>query len=249
MLIRPESVEGDHAQLRDMFHTLMPFKVREILLVSSLYDAFVIEEEGLISELIIGEYRHLLLSSPPRVARASSGYKAMSRLKERPYDLVITMSKNIGMDPYDFGKQIKELYPGLPVILLATDSSDVRLIAQKKDKSGIDKAFFWTGDSTLFLAIIKYVEDSINTSGDTLNGNVRILIMVEDSIRFYSMLLPMLYTEIVRQTQRTISEDLNEMQRLLTRRARPKILLAETFEEGMDCFYKYSIFAVFGGTK
>jgi len=239
MLRKNENFEGDYEQLSKMFHTLMPFKVREILLVSSLYDAFVIEEEGLISELIIGEYSHLLLSSPPRLTRANSGYQAMTRLKERHYDLVITMTKNIGMNPYHFGMKIKEQHPHLPVILLATDSADVRLIAQKHEKKAIDKAFYWTGDSTLFLAIIKYVEDVINAPDDTVNGNVRGLIVVEDSIRFYSMLLPMLYTEIVRQTQRTISEDLNQMQRLLTRRARPKILLAETFEEGMDLLYRY----------
>jgi len=239
MLKEGNNFEGDHEQLSKMFHTLMPFKVREILLVSSLYDAFVIEEEGLISELIIGEYQHLLLSSPPRVTRTNSGIKAMSRLKEGQYDLVITMSKNIGMDPYDFGMNIKDQHPGLPVILLATNSSDVHLIAQKKDKTGIDKAFYWTGDSTLFLAIIKYVEDAVNAHDDTINGNVRVIIMVEDSIRFYSTLLPIFYTEIVRQTQRAISEDLNEMQRLITRRARLKILLAETFEEGMDYFNKY----------
>ncbi len=222
-----------------VFHALMPFKVREILLVSSLYDAYIIEEEGLISELIIGQYRHLLLTSPPHVTRVRSGEKALTKLKEHHYDLVITMSKNIGMDPYEFGSKIKDLHPELPVILLAIGSDDVRLVEQEWRKSGIDKAFFWTGDPTLFLAIIKYVEDSVNARYDTINGDVRILIMLEDSVHYYSMLLPILYTEIVRQTQRSLSDDLNEMQRLLTRRARPKILLAETFEEGVALFDQY----------
>jgi len=239
MLQRRNRYEADHEQLSKMFHSLMPFKVQEVLLVSSLYDAFVIEEEGRISELIIGEYRHLLLSSPPKVTRANSWYTAMSRLKENRFDMVITMSKNIGMDPYEFGKEIKKIHPDLPVILLATDSSDVRLIDQKQNKKGIDKAFFWTGDSTLFLAIIKYLEDRINAHDDTVNGHVRVIIMVEDSIRYYSMFLPIFYTEIVRQTRRTISEDLNEMQRLVTRRARPKILLVETYEEGLEYFTEY----------
>ncbi len=234
-----ESFGGDHEHLSKIFHSLMPFKVMEILLVSSFYDAFVIEEEGLISELIIGEYRHLLLSSPPRLYRANSWFTALSQLKEKKYDLVITMSKNIGMDPYEFGKEIKKLHPDLPVILLATESSDIRLIDQKSDKRGIDKAFYWMGDSTLFLAIIKYAEDRINARADTTNGNVRVIVMIEDSIRYYSNLLPIFYTEIVRQTQRIISEDLNEMQRLVTRKARPKILLAETFEEGMKLFREY----------
>jgi hypothetical protein len=221
------------------YHALMPFKVREILIVSSLYDAFIIEEEGLISELVIGQYRHLLLSSPPRVTRAYSGEKALSTLKEKRYDLVITMSKHIGMDPYNFGKKIKKLHPNLPVILLATDTVDINLAQQKDTEKGIDKTFFWTGDSTLFLAIIKYVEDSINARYDTVNGNVRVLLMLEDSIHHYSMFLPIIYTEIVQQTRRSISEDLNEMQRLLRRRARPKILLARTFEEGMALYKQY----------
>ena len=234
-----QSSEKDYELRSQIFHKLMPFKVREILLVSSLYDAFVIEEEGLISELVIGQYRHLLLSSPPRVTRVYSGEEALNEAKEHSYDLVITMSKNIGMDPFDFGKKIKNVRSDLPVILLATDTADLHLTAQKEDKIGIDRTFFWTGDSTLFLAIIKYVEDSVNARHDTKNGNVRVILMVEDSIPYYSMFLPVIYTEIVRQTQRSLSEDLNKMQRLLRRRARPKILIAETFEEGMKFYEEY----------
>jgi hypothetical protein len=231
--------EGTFELRSQTYHALMPFKVREILIVSSLYDAFIIEEEGLISELVIGQYQHLLLSSPPRVTRVYSGEKALLKLKENHYDLVITMSKHIGMDPYDFGKKIKKLHPNLPVILLATDTVDINLAQQNGTEKGIDTTFFWTGDSTLFLAAIKYVEDSINACYDTVNGNVRILLMLEDSIHHYSMFLPIIYTEIVQQTRRSISEDLNEMQRLLRRRARPKILLARTFEEGMALYEQY----------
>jgi hypothetical protein len=232
-------MEGEHRQLSRLFYSLMKFRVQEILLVSSLYDAFIIEEEGLISELLIGQYRHNLLSSPPRVTRVNSGHMAMKKLKERKFDLVITMSRNIGTNPYTFGRKMKKIHPELPVILLATDAADVRLVARNRGTEGIDKAFFWTGDPTLFLAIIKYVEDRINAPNDTANGNVRVIVMVEDSIRYYSMFLPIFYTEIVRQTRRTLSENLNEMQRLVTQRARPKILLAETFEEGMELFDRY----------
>ena len=101
------------------FHNLMPFKVREILLVSSLYDAFIVEEEGLISEMVIWEYRHLLLSSPPRVTHVTSGKEALSKIKSKKYDLVITMSKNIGMDPYKFGNSIKKECPDLKVLILS----------------------------------------------------------------------------------------------------------------------------------
>jgi len=231
--------EEDYEFHSQIFHTLMPLKVREILLVSSLYDAFIIEEEGLISEMVIGEYRQLHLSSPPRVTRVSSGEEALSKVKERPYDLVITMSKNIGMDPFDFGKNIKNACPDLPVVLLATDTADINLVQQKDAERGVDKAFFWNGDPSLFLAIVKYVEDSSNARYDTVNGNVQVLIMLEDSIQYYSLFLPIIYTEIVQQTQHSLSEDLNEMQRLLRRRARPKILLAETFEDGMKLYEEY----------
>jgi len=242
------NVSNDDSELlSQMFHTLMPFKVREILLVSSLYDAFIIEEEGLISEMVVGEYGQLHLSSPPRVTRVSSGKNALSKVEKNKYDLVITMSKNIGMDPFEFGKKIKKIYPDLPVILLATETSDLNLIQQKEGKTGVDKAFFWNGDSSLFLAIIKYIEDKINVCFDTVTSNVQVIIMLEDSIRDYSMFLPIIYTEIVQQTERSISEDLNEMQRLVRRRGRPKILLAETFEEGMKVYEQYKDYLLIGG--
>ncbi len=220
-------------------HSLMPFKVREILLVSSLYDAFIIEEEGLISEMVIGEYGRLHLSSPPRVTRVSSGVKALTNVKKSSYDLVITMSKNIGMDPFEFGKKIKAICADLPVILLSTETSDLFVSKKSKHTHHIDKAFFWNGDSRLFLAIIKNVEDKINAQFDTINGNVQVLIVLEDSVRDYSAFLPIMYQEIVRQTERSISEDLNEMQRLVRRRGRPKILLAETYDEALSIYKKY----------
>ena len=220
-------------------HQLMPFKVREILLVSSLYDAFIIEEEGLISEMVIGEYRDLQLSSPPRVTRVKSGKEALKRLQKKSYDLVLTMSKNIGMDPFIFGKRIKKLCENTPVFLLATDTADLIEVQKKALDENIDIPFFWGGDSTLFLAIVKLLEDRINASYDVENANVRVLILVEDSIRHYSMFLPLLYAEIVQQTERSISEDVNELQRLLRRRARPKILLARTYEEALQLYNTY----------
>lgn len=233
------------------FHNLMPFKVREILLVSSLYDAFIVEEEGLISEMVIWEYRHLLLSSPPRVTHVTSGEEALSKVKTKKYDLVITMSKNIGMDPYEFGRRIKKECPDLPVIILATDSADLHFCQEHITEKGIDKAFFWYGDASLFLAIIKSIEDIINAPYDTAKGNVQIIIVIEDSIHDYSMILPVIYSEIVEQTQRSISEDLNEMQRLLRRRARPKILLAHNYEEGLEIYkrYKKNILGIISDVK
>jgi len=223
--------------IQDLYN-LMPFKIREILLVSSLYDAFIIEEEGLISEMVIEEYRHLLLSSPPRVTRVSSGKEALSKAKNNHYDLVITMSKNIGMSPSIFGKKIKQIHPKLPVVQLATDVDDLYKLEESR-KEGIDKNFFWNGDAELFLAIVKNIEDQINAPYDTANGNVQILLLLEDSIRYYSMFLPIIYTEVVNQVQHSISEDINETQRLLRRRGRPKIILTDNYEEGKKIFERY----------
>jgi len=231
--------EEEFEQAFQTFHNLMPFKVREILLVSSLYDAFIVEEEGLISEMVIWEYRHLLLSSPPRVTHVTSGEEALSKARLKNYDIVITMSKNIGMDPYLFGRKIKEICPDLPVLILATDAADLHFCQENIFQEGVDNAFFWYGDTSLFLAIIKSIEDKINAPYDSTNGNVQIILVIEDSIRDYSILLPIIYSEIVNQTQRSISEDLNEMQRLLRRRARPKILIANNYEDGIKLYEKY----------
>jgi len=235
-----KSSEEDFEPVTQVFHNLMPFKVREILLVSSLYDAFIVEEEGLISEMVIWEYRHLLLSSPPRVSHVASGKEALSKLKTHRYDLVITMSKNIGMDPFEFGQKIKQICPDLPIILLATDTADLHFCQEHIFKKGVDQAFFWYGDTSLFMAIIKYVEDMINAPYDTVNSNVQVIIIIEDSIHDYSLLLPAIYREIMQQTQRSISEDLNEMQRLLRRRARPKIFLANNYERAIELFKEYN---------
>jgi hypothetical protein len=222
------------------YFNLMPFKVKDILIVSSLYDAFIIEEEGLIAELVIGEYQHLLLSSPPRITRVSSGKKALTKIKDNHYDFIITMAKNIGMDPFLFGKKIKQQRPEIPIILLATDRSDIPLLQKKKHSdTSIDKIFAWAGDPTLFITIIKYIEDKVNVCHDTIHGNVRVIIMVEDSITDYSMLLPILLAEIVEQTRHSLSDDLNEMQQLVRRRARPKILHAENYEQAMNYYKEY----------
>jgi response regulator RpfG family c-di-GMP phosphodiesterase len=211
--------DEDSGRVIQAFHNLMPFKVREILLVSSFYDAFIVEEEGLISEMVIEEYRHLLLSSPPRVTHVTSGEEALSMIKKRKYDLVITMSKNIGMDPFLFGKKIKKQCSGLPVIILATDTADLHICQEHASEEGIDKAFYWYGDTSLFMAIVKYIEDKINVEYDTENGNVQVIIVLEDSIRDYSTLLPVIYSEIVRQTQRSISDRSIEVaERVMQRR-------------------------------
>lgn len=216
------------------FYDLMKFRVSRILLVSSLYDAFTLEEDGLIFEQISTEYRDLALPFPPQVIRVSTGKRALKELRDGNYDLVITMARLVDMDPLDFGKKIKKIDPDIPVILLLTDAGDIQLFHTPGEHEYIDKIFFWNGDSALFLAITKFIEDQKNLVADISTERVKIILVIEDSPRFYSLFLPIIYTEVMRQTKSLITEGLNEHEKMLIKRARPKIILAETYEEGME---------------
>lgn len=227
------------------FHDLMKFRVREILLVSSSYDAFVLEEDGRLSEKIFNEYLDMNLQFVPRIRRVSSAVEAFSAMKERTYDLIITMARISDMDPQEFGRRIKETYPGKPVVLLTYDTLNSDLIKQIRETKTIDKIFYWSGDNKILLAIIKYVEDLGNLEDDCKEG-VQVILVVEDSTWAYSQFLPIIYTEIMKQTSYLISKGINNLHRLLRMRARPKILLAETYEEAVGIFncYQYNLLGV-----
>jgi hypothetical protein len=231
--------KGDYRPSFHRFFDLMKFKVTKILLVSSLYDAFTLEEDSMLYKQISGEYSDLELSSPPQIIRASSGEEALRELASGRYDMIITMARISDLDPFVFGERAKDVQPGIPVVLLITEAGDIPQYHRHGRKDGIDKVFFWNGDSTLLLAITKYVEDMVNVVPDTRTGAVRVILIVEDSPRFYSMFLPIIYTEIMRQTIALMAEGLNEHEKFLRKRARPKILLTETFEEAMDFYDKY----------
>ncbi len=227
------------------FYELMGIKIREILLVSSRYDAFIMEEDGSLASRIINEYSGLNLSQPPRVTRTPSAYAALEYLNEKKFDMVITTPHLDDMDAFSLGLEIKKLKQDLPVILLAHSTRGVYPPPENKDSSGIDEIFIWSGNSDLLLALVKNAEDRLNVDYDTRRANVRVLILVEDSPVYYSSFLPLIYKEIVRQTQAVLEVGLNEEHRLLTMRARPKILLAMTYEEAMAIFDKFRPF-VFG---
>ena len=196
-----------------MFHEyydLMRFKVTRILLVSSLYDAFTLEEDGLLTTQISGRYSEFELSTPPQVIRVSSGEEALEELRWRHYDLVITMARLVDMDPYEFGERAKNMQSETPVILLLTDRGDLATFHRPGDSESIDKVFYWSGDSNLFLAIIKYVEDQINAKSDTKSGLVSVILIIEDSPRYYSMFLPIVLREVMEQTGSLLAEGLNE---------------------------------------
>jgi hypothetical protein len=232
-------LDGDYEPRFIGYHDLMRFKISEILLVSSFYDAFTIEEDGGLSEQLFSEYRDLDITSPPRVIRVSSAKDAFKELEERDYDLVITMTHLIDLDPIEFGREVKKLQQNIPVVLLVIDLADLENYKNYRELDGIDNIFYWSGDSSLFMAIVKYFEDTINIESDTKNANVRVIMIIEDSARYYSMFLPRIYTEVMNQTQELVIQGLNEHEKLLRRRARPKILLARTYEEAMEIYKNY----------
>lgn len=230
-----------HNAERDVFHDLQPFKVKEILLVANLYDAYSIEGEGRFSDHMLGEYYQLSLTSIPRVTGVSNEEEAFSRLRARHYDMVIIM---IGVDkesPMILCRKLKDKYPYIPTFLLLNNPSDVAFVKrQKEQKIAFDNYFVWTGESKVFFAMVKLLEDRVNVENDTKKGLTRVILLVEDSAEYYSTYLPMLYTLVLEQT-RSLIEDVStdELYKVLKLRARPKILLASDYEESLSIINKY----------
>ncbi len=222
-----------------VFHELMAQKVTEILLISSPYEAFIMEEEGRLAERIIHEYRGLNLSRPPMLTWVSTAREALNILTEKNFDLVITMPQVDEMDAYVLGRKIKAIHPDLPVYLMIQNTSKHLLEQKYGDRSSIDRRCVWYGNTDLLLAMIKNIEDRMNVAYDTERARVRVIILVEDSPIYYSSLLPLLYKEIVTQTQAVMEESVNDEHRILRMRARPKILVAENYEEALDLYRQY----------
>lgn len=230
-----------HNAERDIFHDLQPFKVKEILLIANLYDAYSIEGEGRFSDHMLGEYYQLSLTSIPRVTGVSGEEEAFSRLKWRHYDMIIIM---VGVDkdtPMQLCRKIKEKYPYIPTFILLNSPADVEYVRKQK-ASGIpfDSYFVWTGESKVFFAMVKLLEDKVNVENDTKIGLTRVILIVEDSVLYYSSYLPMIYTLVLEQT-RSLIEDVStdELYKVLKLRARPKILLATTYEDAVLIYNEY----------
>ncbi|MBK7212646.1 MAG: pyruvate, phosphate dikinase [Bacteroidales bacterium] len=226
---------------RDIYHDLMPFKVKEILLVANLYDAYSIEREGRFSEYVLGEYHQLSLTSVPRITGVSSGEEAFEQLNSKHFDLIIFM---VGVDksmPMSLSKDLKQAFPYIPIYMLLNNNTDVEFFVQEKRKyAAIDRIFVWNGESKVFFAMIKLLEDEINVENDTRVGLVRVILLVEDSPQFYSRYLPLLYGIVMDQTRRIIDDvSTDELYKVLRLRARPKILLAANYEEAMDVINYY----------
>jgi len=220
-------------------HALMARRITNILLVSSLYDSYTFEEDGALSEVLFAEYLQLNLSYAPRVERVSTAQEALDMLQTSRFDLVITMLRVGGMDVFDFRKKVRRIAPDVPVVLLAYNTRELAMLEPEQRPRNTDRLFVWSGDHRLFFAIIKHIEDRYNVEADIRLAGVQAIILVEDSVRFYSVYLPALYTAVVRQTQRLMSDAVHRMQRLLRMRARPKILLATSYEEAEEYYTKY----------
>ncbi|MDX2500564.1 MAG: PEP/pyruvate-binding domain-containing protein [Deltaproteobacteria bacterium] len=235
-----ESFAEDFDPSFKIFHELMAKKVGQVLLVSTPYDAWIMEEDCRLSERIIHEYRGLNLSNPPRFTWVSTAEAALAALSEKQFDLVITMLHLADMDAFMLGQKIKEKDPELPVILLthsALPSEESSLVFRQPP--GIDRTFVWSGNTDILVALVKSAEDLMNVDRDTDLAGIRVILYVEDSPVYISTLLPVLYRELVGQTQALLQKGLNEEHRLLTMRARPKILVARNYEEAVDLYRKY----------
>ena len=217
----------------------MPFRVREVLLVSSPYDAFILEEDGQLTEQVFFEYRDVSLSGPPRVTHVPSGEQALRRLEDQRFDLILVMTSVIDMGVNALARKIKALRPGRPVVLLALDRRELDLAQTALDREAVDGVFVWSGDSQILLAIIKYFEDRENVDHDIQHGRVRVIIVLEDSPRYYSALLGMLYKELMAQSHSLYSEGVNELHRRMYMRSRPKIVHATSYEQGVQLFQRY----------
>ncbi len=223
------------------YTSLMQRRIKKILLICSSYDGYILEEDGRIESQINQEYIDLNLSNPPSFTRVSSTLDALELLeKQHDFDFILTMY-NVGqLDVFSFAKIVKERYTHIPVALLINFSKDVYRRLENGDRSGIDYIFCWHGNADLIIAIIKIVEDSMNADNDILRYGVQAILLVEDSIRYYSTYLPAIYKLILQQNSSLLKDALNEQQQVARKRARPKILLATNYTDAVALYQKYS---------
>ncbi len=236
----PLWVEHGYGTRFQGFQNLMRFRIRDILLVSSLYDLYVFEEDGRLYELIRNEYQGLNLSHSPEITRVSSGKEALAiAQEERRFDLIITTQHIEDMPATELGSLVHQSDLNIPIVLLAYDNRELSELMDHCDTSVFDRIFIWTGNFRIIIAIVKHFEDRMNVDHDTRIVGVQSIILIEDNVRFYSSFLPILYTEMLNQSQRLISEGINLTHKYLRMRARPKILLCTNYEEAWEYYEKY----------
>lgn len=238
---RGQAQRGESDWRAGRFHNLIPRQVEHILLVANEYDSFTLEEDGLLAEDIFSEYPELGLGRAPRVTRVTGGREALQviRKNEDGFDLVITTLKIGGADIFSFSRALAQENPELPVALLIPNELELERLGPQRDQIQVDSKYVWHGDAKLFYAIVKSLEDRWNVDHDTQTAGIGVIILVEDSIRFRSLLLPIMYAELTKQMQSVLLDGLNRRHKLLSLRARPKILVAENYDQALALYEKY----------
>lgn len=221
------------------FVELMNKRVYNVLFIASQYDMFILEDDGRVDEQIFNEYTSLNLRYPPRFTQVSSFDEAMIQLATNRFELVICMPNVDNNDFFELAKRIKKKHASTPVVMLTPFSKTVNKVFEKDDLSSVDYLFSWLGDSDLLLAIIKLIEDKINVENDVKTVGVQTILVVENSVRFYSSLLPLLFKYVLNESKEFSKEALNDHQQMMRMRGRPKILLARNYEEATDLYEKY----------
>ncbi|MEZ3591056.1 MAG: phosphoenolpyruvate synthase [Muribaculaceae bacterium] len=221
------------------FQNLMQERIFNVLLIASPYDAFMMEEDGRVEEQLYFEYVALNLSSPPRVTRVSHISEALTVMSQKRFDLVIAMPGVDISETFTGAREIKTLYPSTPIVVLTPFSKEVSRRLSKEDFTGVDYVFSWLGNVDLLLAIIKLLEDKMNADRDINGVGVQFILLVEDSVRFYSSVLPHMYKFLLKQSLIFSTEALNEHEQMLRMRGRPKVMLARDYEEAVAIYEKY----------
>jgi CheY-like chemotaxis protein len=228
----------DTETLFEGFENLMPFRVQDILLVSSLYDSFILREDGRLNELLIGESLELNLQQIPGITQVSTGKEALARYQPR-FNLIVTNLEVGDMDAAQLAHEVKESGLDIPVVVLAYDYRKIKDFIARNPVTDIDRIFLWQGNVRILIAIIKYIEDKRNVLHDTEAMGVPVVLVVEDNIRYYSSFLPMIYTELIAQSRRVIREGMNVAHKLVRMRARPRILLCSNYEDAAQQVTRY----------
>ena len=227
--------------LKDVtFMNLMTRRIFNVLIVANPYDAFMLEDDGRVDEKIFMEYTELGMRYPPSFMQVSTTEEAAEVLATTSIDLVICMPGNADNDAFTVARDIKAKFPDIPCVVLTPFSHGITRRMENEDLSIFDYVFCWLGNTNLIMSIIKLIEDKMNIEHDIAEAGVQMILLVEDSIRFYSSLLPMLYGYILAQSQRFSAEALNPHNAALRMRGRPKVVLARTYEEAMELYEKYA---------
>ena len=222
------------------FENLMPFRVQNILLVSSLYDSFILREDGRLNELLIDESLELNLHHVPGITHVSSCAEALDLAKAHPqFNLIVTNLTVGDTNAADLARRVREAGLTTPVVVLGYDYREIKNFVARNPVTDVDRVFLWQGTARILIAIVKYVEDKYNVLHDTRAMGVPLLLVVEDNIRYYSSFLPVIYTELIKQSRRVIQEGINVAHKLVRMQARPKILLSSNFEEASELVQKY----------